>query len=86
MRRWRFEEGIREIGGKVFCELTVRPAEYVEDDNGATRKHYILNFDCPPFISSCKQPKLNRHQKPMKYRKGDYIYEDGTHTELLPNL
>ena len=25
------EEGIREIGGKVFCEPTVRPAEYVED-------------------------------------------------------
>ena len=22
----------------------------------------------------------------MKYRKGDYIYEDRTHTESLPNL
>ena len=40
----------------------------------------------PPFISSCKQPKLNRYQKPMKDQKGDYIYEDRTHTESLPNL
>ena len=29
------EEGIREIGGKVFREPSVRPAEYVEDENGA---------------------------------------------------
>ena len=49
-------------------------------------KHYTLNFDRPPFISSCKQPILNRYQKPMKNRKGDYIYEDRTHTESLPNL
>ena len=32
------EGGIREIGGKVFCELTVWPAECVEDENGATKK------------------------------------------------
>ena len=32
------EEGIREIGGKVFSEPTVRPAECVEDENGATKK------------------------------------------------
>ena len=32
------EEGIREIGGKVFREPTVRPDEYVEDENGATKK------------------------------------------------
>ena len=32
------EEGIREIGGKVFCEPAVRHAEYVEDENGATKK------------------------------------------------
>ena len=80
------EEGIREIGGKVFRGSTVRPAEYVEDENGSTKKNYTLNFDCPPFISSCKQPKLNRYQKPMKDRKGDYIYEYRTHIESLPNL
>ena len=65
------EEGIREIGGKVFHEPTVWPAEYVEDEHGATKKKYTLNFYCPPFISSCKQPKLNRYQKPTKDRKGD---------------
>ena len=80
------EEYIREIGGKVFCEPTVRPAEYVEDENGATKNNYTLNFDRPPFISWFKQPKLNRYQKHMKYQKGDYIYEDRTHTESLPNL
>ena len=32
------EKVIREIGGKVFRELTVRPAECVEDENGATKK------------------------------------------------
>ena len=32
------EEGIREIGGKVFREPTVQPDEYVEDENGATKK------------------------------------------------
>ena len=80
------EEGIREIGGKVFREPTVRPAEYVEDESGATKNNYTLNFDRPPFISSCKQLKLNRYQKPMKDQKGDYIYEDCTHTESLPNL
>ena len=70
------EEVIREIGGTVFRDPTVRPAEYVEDEYGATKRNYTLNFDCPPFISSCKHPKLNRYQKPMKDRKGDYIYED----------
>ena len=80
------EEGIREIGGKVFCEPTVRPAEYVEDENGATKTNYTLNFYRPPFISSCKQPKFNRYQKPMKDRKGDYIYKDRTHTKSLSNL
>ena len=45
-----------------------------------------LNFDRPPFIYSCKQPRLNRYQKPMKDQKGDYIYEDRIHTESLPNL
>ena len=34
------EEGIREIGGKVFREPEVRPAEYVEDEHGATKKLY----------------------------------------------
>ena len=29
---------IREIGDNVFCEPTVRPAEYVEDKNGETKK------------------------------------------------
>ena len=58
----------------------------MEDENGATKKIYTLNFDRPPFISSCKQPKLNRYQKPMKERKGDYIYKDRTHTESLLNL
>ena len=80
------EQGIKEIGGKFFREPTVLPAEYVEDENGATKKYYTLNFDRPYFISSCKQPKLNRYQNPMKYRKGDYIYEDRTHTESLPNI
>ena len=31
------EAGIREIVGKVFREPTVGPAEYVEDENGATK-------------------------------------------------
>ena len=80
------DEGIREIGGKLFLEPTVRPAEYVEDEHGATKTNYILNFDRPPFISLCKQPKLNIYQKTIKHRKGDYIYEDLTHTESLPIL
>ena len=58
----------------------------MKDEHGATKKIYTLNFDCPTFISSCKQPKLNRYQKPTKDRKGDYIYEDSTYKELLPNL
>ena len=29
------EEGIKEIGGKVFHDPTVWPAEYVEGENGA---------------------------------------------------
>ena len=58
----------------------------MEDEHGDTKNNYTLNFDLPPFISSCKKPKLNRYQKPMKYRKGDYIYKDRTHTELLPKL
>ena len=53
---------------------------------GQPKKEYTLNFDRPPFISLCKQPKLNRDQNPMKDRKGDYIYKDRTHTESLPNL
>ena len=77
------EEGIREIGDTVFSKPTVRPAEYVEDEHGVTKKKYTLNFDRPPFISSCKQPTLNWYQKPMKDRKGDYIYKDRTHTESL---
>ena len=80
------EEGIREIGGMVFLEPNVWPNEYVEDKHGATKKVYTLNFYRPPVILSCKQPKLNRYQKPMKDQKGDYIYEEHTHTELLPNL
>ena len=48
------EEGIRKIGGKVFCEPKFWPAEYVEDENGATKKNYTLNFDRPPFISSSR--------------------------------
>ena len=65
------EEGIREIGGTVFCEPTVRPAEYVEDEHGSTKINYTLNFVRPLFISSCKKPELNRYQKPMKHQKGD---------------
>ena len=65
------EEGVMEIGGTVFCEPIVRPAEYVEDEHGATKNNYTLNFDRPPFISSCKNPELNRYQKPMKYLNGD---------------
>ena len=64
------EEAIREIGGTVFREPTFWPAEYVEDEHGATQKNYTLNFDRPPFISSCKQPKLNWYQNPMKDQKG----------------
>ena len=39
------EESVREIGGTVFREPTVRPAEYVEDEHGATKKiiHSTLN-------------------------------------------
>ena len=58
----------------------------MEDENGATKDNYTLNFDRPPFISSCIQPELNRYQKPMKDRKGDYIYEDRTHIEALTNI
>ena len=36
------EEGIREIGGKVFREPTVWPAEYLEDENGETKTKYTL--------------------------------------------
>ena len=64
-------EGIWEIGGTVFRDPTVRPAEYVEDKHGETKKNDIFNFDRPPFISAYKQPKLNRYQTPMKNRKGD---------------
>ena len=80
------EEGIGEIGGTVFREPTVRPAEYAEYEHGATKKNYTLNFDRPPFISSCKHLELNRYQNPMKDQKGDCIYEDRTHTESLQNL
>ena len=80
------EESIRGIGGTLFFDLIVRPAEYVEDEHGATKNNYTLNLDHPPFISSCKQTRLNRYQKPIKDRKGDYIYKDRTHTESLPNL
>ena len=66
------EEGIREFGGKVFREPTVLPAEYVEDENGATKTNYTLNFDRPPIILLCKQPKLNRYQKPTKDRKSGF--------------
>ena len=41
------EEVIREIGGKVFREPTVWPAEYVEDENGATQKIIHSNFIAP---------------------------------------
>ena len=38
------EEGIRESGGTVFRDPTVRPAEYVEDEHGTTKtiKHSTL--------------------------------------------
>ena len=41
------EEGIRQIGGKVFPEPTVRPAEYVEDENGATKKNLHSTLIAP---------------------------------------
>ena len=41
------EEGIREIGGKLFHEPTVRPDEYVEDEIGATKKYIHSTLIAP---------------------------------------
>ena len=49
-------------------------------------KKYKLTVDCPPFISQCKQPILNRYGNPTTNTDGDYEYEDRPHKESLPNL
>ena len=77
------EEGIRGIRGKVFCETTVRPSEYVEDEHGATKNIIHSTLIAHLLFHRASSRKINRYQKPMKDRKGDYIYKDRTHTESL---
>ena len=63
------EEGIREIGGKLFREPTVRPDEYVEDEYGATKNIYT-QLRSPPFYFIVKAVEIKYVSKANERLKG----------------
>ena len=57
------EEGIRHIGRYYLRETKVQSKEFVLGEYDYDKNNYKLTFDCPPFISSCKQIVLKRQGK-----------------------
>ena len=79
------DESQRVIDSISFREPIVGIADVLQGVQFAKKKNYRMVLDRPPFISSCRQPKIVNGR--LVYEKnGKCAYRNAPHTNTLPNV